>query len=62
MLSGIVSLLLMLVFVAVWAWAWRPRHKAGFDAAARLALEEHAGAGEAGDAPTLRDDHGGPRA
>jgi len=61
MLSGIVSLLLMLVFVAVWAWAWRPRHKAGFEAAARLALEEQVD--EADDlAATVRADHRRPRA
>ena len=39
-LAGIVTLLWMLAFVAVWAWAWRPSLRAGFDAAARLAVED----------------------
>lgn len=42
MLSGIVTIVLMLLFVAVWIWAWQPRHKASFDATARLPLEEAA--------------------
>jgi cytochrome c oxidase cbb3-type subunit 4 len=42
MLSGIVTLLLMLLFIAIWAWAWQPRHRARFDAAARLALDDDA--------------------
>ncbi|MGQ4582692.1 CcoQ/FixQ family Cbb3-type cytochrome c oxidase assembly chaperone [Lysobacter sp. F60174L2] len=40
MLSGLITLGLLLVFVAIWAWAWQPRHKASFDATARLALED----------------------
>ena len=40
MLSGIVTLLLMLLFIAIWAWAWQPRHRARFDDAARLALDD----------------------
>ena len=40
MLAGIVTLLWMLAFIAVWAWAWRPSLRAGFDAAARLAVED----------------------
>ena len=47
MLAGIVTLLWMLAFIAVWAWAWRPSLRAGFDAAARLAVE---------DAPTTSAD------
>ena len=46
MMSGIITVVLMLLFVGVWVWAWRPRHKASFDATARLALEEDATAGE----------------
>ena len=49
MLSGIVTLLLMLLFIAIWAWAWQPRHRARFDDAARLALDD-AGTGDAADA------------
>jgi len=44
MIAGIVTLLWMLAFVAVCIWAWRPSLRAGFDAAARLAVED-------GDAP-----------
>ena len=40
MLSGLITLGLLLLFVAIWAWAWQPRHKASFDATARLALED----------------------
>ncbi|WP_374012920.1 cbb3-type cytochrome oxidase subunit 3 [Pseudoxanthomonas koreensis] len=40
MMSGIVTLLLLLLFVGVWAWAWLPRNRAGFDEAARLALDD----------------------
>lgn len=40
MLSGIITIVLMLLFVGIWIWAWRPRHKASFEATARLALEE----------------------
>ena len=40
MLSGILTLLLMLLFLGVWAWSWQPRHRARFDDAARLALDE----------------------
>jgi cbb3-type cytochrome oxidase subunit 3 len=40
MLAGIVTLAWMLAFIAVCAWAWRPSRKAGFEAAARLAVED----------------------
>ncbi|KAF1687129.1 CcoQ/FixQ family Cbb3-type cytochrome c oxidase assembly chaperone [Pseudoxanthomonas broegbernensis] len=40
MISGIVTLLLLLLFVGIWAWAWLPRNRAGFDEAARLALDD----------------------
>jgi cytochrome c oxidase cbb3-type subunit 4 len=40
MLSGIITVGLLLVFVAVWIWAWQPRHKASFEATARLAVDE----------------------
>jgi cytochrome c oxidase cbb3-type subunit IV len=40
MLSGIITIALLLLFVGGWIWAWRPARKAGFDAAARLALDE----------------------
>lgn len=46
MMSGIITVALMLLFVGIWVWAWRPRHKASFDATARLALEEDTTAGE----------------
>jgi cbb3-type cytochrome oxidase subunit 3 len=37
---GVVTLLLMLVFLGIWYWAWRPRHRASFDALARLPMCE----------------------
>ena len=40
MLAGIVTLVWMLAFVAVWIWAWRPAQRAGFDAAAHLAVDD----------------------
>ena len=40
MLSGIITIVLLLLFVGGWIWAWRPARKAGFDAAAQLALDE----------------------
>jgi len=39
----------MLLFIAIWAWAWQPRHRARFDDAARLALDD-AGTDAAADA------------
>ncbi|HSR65830.1 MAG TPA: CcoQ/FixQ family Cbb3-type cytochrome c oxidase assembly chaperone [Xanthomonadaceae bacterium] len=42
MLSGIVTLVWMLAFVAVSVWAWRPAQRAGFDDAARLAVDDAA--------------------
>ena len=42
MLAGIVTLVWMLAFLAVWIWAWRPSRRAGFDAAAHLAVEDDA--------------------
>jgi cytochrome c oxidase cbb3-type subunit 4 len=42
MLSGLVTVFLLLLFVAIWAWAWQPRHRADFDATARLAVDDDA--------------------
>ena len=39
-LIGLFTALLIVVFIAVVAWAWSDRRKPGFDAAARLPLEE----------------------
>ncbi len=40
MLSGIITTLLLLLFIALWAWAWQPRLRSGFEATARLAVED----------------------
>jgi cytochrome c oxidase cbb3-type subunit 4 len=48
MLSGLITFGLLLLFLCIWAWAWQPRHKAAFDATARLALEDDAAAPAAG--------------
>ncbi|NDK37416.1 cbb3-type cytochrome c oxidase subunit 3 [Pseudoxanthomonas gei] len=46
MLSGIITLALLVLFVGGWIWAWRPARKAGFDAAARLPLDDLEAAGD----------------
>jgi cytochrome c oxidase cbb3-type subunit 4 len=38
-LSGIVTALLVLIFIRIVVWAWSERSRAGFEEAARLALE-----------------------
>ena len=40
MIGGIITLALLLLFVGGWIWIWRPGHKAEFDAAAQLPLED----------------------
>lgn len=57
MISGIVTTLLLLLFVGLWAWAWQPRLRSGFDAAARLAVDDRMPPGEA-----LAGDNGRTRA
>jgi cytochrome c oxidase cbb3-type subunit IV len=37
---GVGIVLMMVVFVGIWYWAWRPRHKPGFDALARLPMDD----------------------
>ena len=32
---------LFVLFIGIWAWAWSSKRKPGFDAAARLPLEEN---------------------
>lgn len=46
MLSGIVTTMMLLLFIALWIWAWQPRLRAGFDATARLAVDDGVPAGE----------------
>ncbi len=48
MLSGMISVLLLILFVLVCVWVWRPSLKSSFDQAARLPLEDEAGAGTRG--------------
>lgn len=38
--SGVVTALLLALFVGAWAWAWSEGRRAGFEAAARLPLDE----------------------
>ncbi len=40
MVSGIVTGILLVLFVIGWIWLWNPRHKAAFDSAARLPLDD----------------------
>ena len=49
MISGIVTTLLLLLFVGLWIWAWQPRLRSGFEATARLAVDDGVPAGEAID-------------
>ena len=46
MISGIVTSVLLLLFVGLWAWAWQPRLRKGFEATARLAVDDGVPAGE----------------
>ena len=46
MMSGIVTIVLMVLFIAVWIWAWQPRLRAGFEATARLAVDDAMPEGE----------------
>jgi cytochrome c oxidase cbb3-type subunit 4 len=39
-LSGVMTAVLMLVFIGIAVWAWSSKRRQGFDAAARLPLEE----------------------
>ncbi len=39
-LSGIVTAILLVAFIGGWIWAWSSKRKAGFDAAARLPLDD----------------------
>jgi cytochrome c oxidase cbb3-type subunit 4 len=38
--SGVITVVLMLLLAGIYAWAWSSRRRAGFDAAARLPLED----------------------
>jgi len=41
MVAGIITAVLLALFIAGWIWAWRPARKAGFDAAARMPLNDN---------------------
>jgi len=36
------TVVLFVLFIGIWAWAWSSKRKPGFDAAARLPLEDDA--------------------
>jgi cytochrome c oxidase cbb3-type subunit 4 len=40
MLSGIITAILIVAFCGICAWAWSARRRDGFEAAARMALED----------------------
>jgi len=40
MISGILSTLFLILFVGLWIWAWQPRLRKGFEATARLAVDD----------------------
>ncbi|HRO63296.1 cbb3-type cytochrome c oxidase subunit 3 [Thermomonas sp.] len=40
MLSGILTSVLLVLFVGLWVWAWQPRLRKGFEATARLAVDD----------------------
>lgn len=39
--SGIMTGVLIVLFLGIWAWAWNSKNKAGFEAMAKLPLEEN---------------------
>ena len=41
-IAGVITILLMVVFLGIWIWAWRPRHRAKFEAMARLPMTNDA--------------------
>lgn len=38
--AGVVTLTTMLSFVGIWIWVWNGRHKAKYDALARLPMDD----------------------
>lgn len=50
---GVLIVILMLLFVGIWFWAWRPRHKAAFDALARIPMDEGQGPSGHGNRPEV---------
>lgn len=40
MISGILTTLFLILFVGLWIWAWQPRLRKGFEATARLAVDD----------------------
>ena len=40
MLSGILTSVLLVLFGGLWVWAWQPRLRKGFEATARLAVDD----------------------
>lgn len=39
-LIGVFTVLSLIAFIGIWIWVWNRRHKAKFDALARLPMEE----------------------
>ncbi len=37
---GIIIVILLVSFLATWVWVWNKRHKAKYDALARLPMED----------------------
>ncbi len=51
-IAGVVTLVLMLVFIGIWIWAWRPRHRADFDAMARVPMADREACAADGEVET----------
>lgn len=39
-LAGALIVMMMVTFVGIWIWVWNRRHKAKYDALARLPMED----------------------
>lgn len=39
-LTGVLIVLMMASFIGIWIWVWNRRHKAKFDALARLPMQD----------------------
>jgi cytochrome c oxidase cbb3-type subunit IV len=38
--SGVITTILMLCFIGIWIWVWNGRHKAKYDALARMPMAD----------------------
>lgn len=41
MFYGILTVVFLILFIGLWVWAWQPRLRKGFEATARLAVDDN---------------------